>query len=401
MHIAITSRIFEPEPSAASFRLAALAQAFTDAGHEVTVLTVKPPTGMRADDANREYQVRRFSVLRDKTGYVRGYLQYLSFDIPLFFRVLFGKKQDLIVTEPPPTTGFFVRLAATLRRTPYAYYAADIWSDASESTGAPKFVVNAVRRMERFSMRGAIAVLAVNDGVSERARTIAPGALIHTIGNGIDTVLFSANGPSQTGGPYFLYAGTASEWQGAGILIEAFAQLLPEHPEARLVFLGQGSDWPALQQQSAELPDGAVQFVPTVPAAEAAAWLRGATASVASIRPDSGYSFAFPTKVFASWATGTPVIFAGDGAVRDFFVEHATVARARDGVRLGHGCDYEVSAVSAAMRDALVSSSTSVERAATGAWAANNVSLSAVALRAVSAVIGQYPVIASNGEETQ
>jgi len=305
VRVAIASRIFEPEPSAASFRLGALANAFAEAGHEVTVLTVLPAAGRteaEAEDRRRTFHVKRFPVLRDRTGYVRGYLQYLSFDVPLFFRVLFGAKLDLLISEPPPTTGFFVRLAAGLRGIPYVYYAADIWSDASESTGAPDLVVNAVRGMERFALHGARCVLAVNDGVARRIGEIAPRARVRVVGNGVDTSVFTVDGAeSGIDGRCAIYSGTASEWQGAVIFIDAFEHLLAEHADARLVFLGQGSDWDALRRRAAQLPDGAVSFVPTVPPEEAAAWIRGATVSLASIRPDAGYDFAFPTKVFASW----------------------------------------------------------------------------------------------------
>ncbi|MBH0129641.1 glycosyltransferase [Salinibacterium sp. NK8237] len=382
MRVAIASRIFEPEPSAASFRLAALARAFAEAGHEVTVLTVTPLPQLRGsenDDA-RPYRVRRKRVLRDATGYVRGYLQYMSFDIPLFFRVLFGASCDLIVVEPPPTTAFFVRIAAALRRTPYAYYAADIWSDASESTGAPGVVVSVVRAMERSAMHGARGVLSVNEGVSARIREIAPKAVVHTIGNGIDTSIFSAEGPARDFGQYAIYPGTASEWQGAVVFIDALERVLVDHPEAKLVFLGQGSDWAALRARAAHLPEGAVAFVPTVPPAEAAAWLRGAAVSLASIRPDAGYNFAFPTKVFASWATGTPVIFAGPGPVREFIEPRGAEAA------LGVGCDYAVEPIEAALRDAFSADLNPAARRLTAAWAAENVSLASVAERAVHAL---------------
>lgn len=392
MRVAITSRIFEPEASAASFRLAALANAFVDAGHEVTVLTVRPGKSDRASSgaggssptggSGRRYRVRRFPVLRDRTGYVRGYVQYMSFDIPLFFRILFGPGRDLVVTEPPPTTGFFVRLAAALRRMPYVYYAADVWSDAAESTGASGFVVDVVRRMERFALSGARGVLSVNAGVTERVRQIAPAARVHTIGNGVDTAVFTADGPAHGGGRRLVYSGTASEWQGAGVFIDALERILPEMPDARLVFVGQGSDWPKLRERASRLPSGAVEFVPTVPPQEAAAWLRGAVASLASIRPDSGYGFAFPTKVFASWASGTPVIFAGAGPVRDFMRDHGEEAQ------LGASCDYDVDEVVSAMRAACGSPPDPDSRKALGRWAERRVGLDAVAERAVQSLTG-------------
>ncbi len=116
---------------------------------------------------------------------------------------------------------------------------------------------------------------------------------------------------------YLVYAGTASEWQGAEIFAEAMRVVVQEDPRARLVFLGQGSAWPALQRIAAELPAGAIELRPLVPPAQAAAWQRGAAGAVVSVRPGLDYDFAYPTKVIAALACGTPVVYAGPGPAAD------------------------------------------------------------------------------------
>lgn len=381
MRVAIASRIFAPEPAAASLRLAALAEALVDGGAEVSVLTVASRHEERDDDSRR-YRVRRAPVLRDKNGYVRGYLQYLSFDVPLFFRILFGARQAVYVVEPPPTTGFVVRIALAIRRTPYVYYAADLWSDAAEATDVPDVVLRGVRSIERAALEGAARVLTVNDRMGTRAGQIAPRAQLIVVGNGADTRAFSADGAVPQEGRYLIYAGTASEWQGAGIFIEAFARIAQEIPDLRLVFIGQGSDWGNLRKQASETEASErVTFLDSLPPAEAASWIRGAVASVASLRPDAGYSVAFPTKIYASWACGTPVIFAGEGQVHEFMRENAAHAA------LGAACDYDVDEVADAFRDAATRTRTEAERRGLGAWASSNVSLQSVARRAADAVI--------------
>ncbi|MFV0433683.1 MAG: glycosyltransferase family 4 protein [Leucobacter sp.] len=390
MRVIIASRIFEPEPSAASFRLGALAAGFVERGHRVRVLTVRPVAELRAGrgavgDAERSYRVSRYPVLRDESGYVRGYLQYLSFDLPLFFRILLGPKPDAIVVEPPPTSVFFATLAARLRRIPIFAYAADVWSDASESTGAPGFVVRAVRRMERFGWTRARGVYAVNDGVAERVRQIAPGAAVETVGNGIDTEVFRPDGPVAeealalaSGDPYAIYTGTASEWQGAEIFVRAVAEIQRSGTPLRLVFLGQGTAFDELRRVANEL-GARVEFHDPVPPAEAAAWLRGAAVSLASIRPGAGYDFAYPTKVFAAWACGTPVVYAGPGPAREVLGAEP---------ELGIGVDYDTAEVAAAIGQVLDSSGRAREsresRESIAAWAREHVSLRGVAGRAVA-----------------
>lgn len=373
MRFAILTRIFEPEPSAASFRLAALAETFSANGHDVEVLTVRPAAGLQTDDASRPYRVRRLPVLRDSTGYVRGYLQYMSFDLPLLFRVLFGQKRDMLVVEPPPTTGVFARLGAALRRIPYAYYGADIWSDASASTGAPAFVVKVVRWMERFAFTGAHVVLAVNDGVAERIREIAPKARVATIGNGVDIDTFSPSGATRGDDKFAIYTGTASEWQGADVFIRAFAD--DEFEGTKLVFLGQGTAWNSLKELAQEL-GAPVHFVDAVPPNEAAEWLRGAAVSLASIAPGGSYDFAFPTKIFASWGTGTPVIYAGPGPARKVLSSNPV---------LGFGVEHDVDSVRAALVERFAATEEHTDEISS--WAKRNVSLASVAERALAAIV--------------
>lgn len=312
--VTIATRLYAPEAAAAALRLRGLARALADRDARVTVLTSTPPGALAPEDPGVE--VRSARTLRDESGYIRGYAQYMSFDVPLAARLLAGPRPNLLVAEPPPTTGAVVRLAAALRGVPYVYYAADVWSDASESTGAPDWVVAALRLVERFALSGASRVLAVNHGVAERVRELG-GRAVTVVPNGIDTEVFTTDGATVPGAPeapYLLYAGTASEWQGAGVFIDALRVVHETRPEVELVFLGQGSDWEALQ--AAADGDARVRFEPLAPPEEAAAWQRGALASVVSIKPGLGYDFAYPTKIFAALACGTPVVYAGPGPAR-------------------------------------------------------------------------------------
>ena len=154
MRIIIASRIFSPEPAAASFMLEAIARRFAAAGHTVVVLTTTPPRGTPPVDIPGVI-VHRFPVLRDRSGYVRGYLPYLSFDIPLLFRLLFRRRADLYFVEPPPTTGAVVRTVTGLLHRPYFYDAADIWSDAASMATSSALILWLLRRVENFAIGGA------------------------------------------------------------------------------------------------------------------------------------------------------------------------------------------------------------------------------------------------------
>lgn len=347
--VGVASRIFEPEPAAAAFRLGAVADALVADGATVDVVTASVPEQLIAEarDAEQGVKVSRFPVLRDKAGYVRGYVPYMSFDIPLFFRLLFGPRFDVLLVEPPPTTGFVARLACRLRNIPYVWYAADVWSDAAEIAGAPRLVVKVVRGLERFAVRGAAGIIAVSDGVKGRVQELG-GRNIRVIPNGIDTETYSTNveAPAPEAllelgitGSYVIYAGTASEWQGARVFAQAMRKVAGSHPELQIVFVGQGSEWEDIAAEAHGLRrtfgrDVVVQVPPTSPG-RVAQLLAGAEGALVSIVPGKGYDFAYPTKVLAALAAGSPVLFAGDGPVAKDLKNNG----------LGLACAYDVGSV--------------------------------------------------------
>ena len=365
--VVIVSRIFSPEPSAASFILEATAIAFRDAGHRVTVITTTPPAGLTINDPDGII-VRRAGVKRDREGYVRGYLSYLSFDIPLFFRLLF-RRADLYFVEPPPTTGAVVRVVAALRRRPYVYDAADLWSDAASMVTSSKIVLGLLRFVERFALRGAKHAFAISNGLIARMREIGVSTPATPTGHGADAASFRFDPPSDpSGAPYFIYAGSYSEWHGADIFVEAFARFSAIHTGYRLKFFGHGSERPKLIALTEKLGLSNVEFhEPTAPVV-LNQLLNGATASLASLRPGQGYDYAFTTKVFSSISAGCPVIFTGTGP---------TVAFVRDAAHahsIGEAVEYDVDELVDALERIAAAPRSMEERKKLSNWARANFS---------------------------
>ncbi|WEK62696.1 MAG: glycosyltransferase family 4 protein [Candidatus Microbacterium colombiense] len=375
--ITIVSRIYAPEPSAASLRLEALTREFTRRGHEVRVLTTRPPRDA-VSASHGGAVIDRWPVLRDRSGYVRGYLQYMSFDVPLFLRMVFGPRADAYVIEPPPTTGAVARLASRIRRRPYVYYAADIWSDAAQMTGAAGWVIGVVRWLERFALRGADSNLVVSDGVVSRIASLAPGAKTSPVGHGVDTELFSPRGPHIADPADIVYMGTMSEWHGAGVAVEALAIVMSADPHVTAAFIGQGADRDALH--AAAIAHGIgdrVRFLPPVPAEEAAMWLRSARIALATLQPGKGYDFAVPTKLYAAMAAGTPVAYSGPEPLRTLVSEDGL------GTSAAHNAADYAEAISELLRR---SDGEPVQHLVD--WAEKHVSSVSVAGRAADAVLG-------------
>lgn len=338
------------------------------------VLTSRPPGRFPIADVGRA-RVRRAPVLRDGTGAVRGYLPYASFDIPLAFRLLLVRRPDVVIVEPPPTTGVVVRALCALRGIPYVYYAGDIVADAARSAGSPEIVLRIVRWLERASWRGAEAVLSVSSEVTERLITLeVPSNQIVEVGNGVDTELFTVDGPvREVAAPFALYAGTASEVHGAGVFIEALSQV----KDMRLVFIGAGAEWSSLRRLAERVAPGRVEFHDTVAPTEIASWMRASRVALGSVLPTGGYGFAFPTKMYAAVSTGTPVLYAGEGPGRRF----AETAPHSESV------DHDPVAVAAALARFRDSHRTEDQRSELGRWARRFVSIEAAAARAADAAM--------------
>lgn len=377
MHVTIVSRIYAPEPSAASFFLESVARALTDAGHRVEVLTTRAPTRHLINDDSGA-RVRRAPVLRDRRGYVRGYLQYLSFDVPLFFRMLFSRRPDVYLVEPPPTTGAVVRVMAGLRRRPYVYDAADIWSDAARAATNSGVVLGALRRVELFAVKGAARAVTISSSVASRFRELGSTTPFDTVGFGVDHETFFYRPNDHKGeSMLFVYAGTFSEIQGASLFLEAFSRFSRNHPGFKLLFVGNGTDAEALQRLADASELEGVEVRETIPAGELATILSQSRAALASLRPGIGYEYAFASKVYAPMAVGCPVIFAGPGPTAELVVAD------NGGPRRGVAIDYDLQRVTDAFAEFAIRPFSAEERRALSEWTRKHYSMSSVARRVV------------------
>jgi glycosyltransferase involved in cell wall biosynthesis len=387
--VVIASRLYAPEVGAAAFRLRALANGLVREGAAVTVVTTTPPRGTSRSPHDRGIRVSRFPVLRDAGGNVRGYVQYLSFDIPLFFRLLFTHA-DLVVSEPPPTTGLVVAVTSWLRRRPYAYYAADVWTDGLVALGAPRPLIGIMRVVEGFVLRHASAVVAVSDEVADKVVSFGTSRVaVGVVGNGVDTDTFTPDGPnSERTRPTFVYTGAMSEWQSPSVFVEALPLVREVFPDASIRFFGQGVEEPHLRETARNLGLDSVHFGGVIPPAETATWIRGATAALASISPGAGYDFAKPTKTYAAAACGVPVVFAGEG------VGAALVADNDLGWRCGHDPRSVADAMIAAAT-AQADGTTAAQRDRRASWARENASIAAAGTRAAEAILAVVSPAAS------
>ncbi|MGQ9599808.1 MAG: glycosyltransferase family 4 protein [Anaerolineae bacterium] len=106
------------------------------------------------------------------------------------------------------------------------------------------------------------------------------------------------------------------------LLLEAFALLLTDHPDAVLLLVGGGEDYDTLQREVEERGlNRSVRFVGRVPPAETPAYYALAEVMVDPVHPDLVARARSPLKIVESLALGIPVVTGDVGDRREMLAE--------------------------------------------------------------------------------
>lgn len=168
--------------------------------------------------------------------------------------------------------------------------------------------VDTAGAVARAVMADASLVACVSEPVAEWARTQAPGARLVVEPNGVDAARFGG-ARRQEDGPFTVgFVGTLKPWHGTEHLIDAFALLAVDRPDARLVIVGDGPQRDGLERRASER--GIAQrtlFTGAVEPAAVPGWLQRIDVAVAPY-PEHGDPYFSPLKVLEYLAAGAVVV---------------------------------------------------------------------------------------------
>lgn len=180
-------------------------------------------------------------------------------------------------------------------------------------------------RVPRALMRWAGGVATASIGVCQALVDVLrgwglPPARLHVVRNGVDTQRFQPQPQAAAraalgleGAPLLLSVGHLVPVKGHDIALQALAQLLPRHPGARLVFVGDGPLRGALQAQAQALGIAAqVHFAGAVPNDQLAAWYSAADLLVLASRSEG-----WANVLLEAMACGTPVVATAVGGTAE------------------------------------------------------------------------------------
>lgn len=336
MRVLILSQYYFPEPVP---KPAELAQALTERGHRVAIVTGFPnyPTGklhegFRLGAVKRE-TVNGISVTRSYEFPYHGkrilgrIVNYLSFMVSAPVGSFLAPPCDVIyVWHPPLTVGVAAWLIARMRGVSFVYDVQDIWPESAVVSGLlkPGALVNLMYRLERFVYRRADRLLVVTEGARDNLISKGVDATkLSVMPHWIDEKLFQKsdeNGHLRLREEYHwndrfvvLFAGNIGMVQGLDTVVQA-AKELRNNPHVLIVLVGDGTDKCRLQKLCNEMKLDNVKFIKRQPMERMPQFMAAADALLVHLKRSELSHWVIPTKTLAYLAAGKPILMAMEGA---------------------------------------------------------------------------------------
>lgn len=177
---------------------------------------------------------------------------------------------------------------------------------------------NYPRRLARLAQQSAVTFVAISENIREAALAAGlPPERIVVRRIGIDLSRFPAGGlPVAHRRPVILFLGRLVEKKGAAFLLEAFAAVKRNIPDAELVIAGDGPERARLMKLAEAV--GGVRFVGAFTRAQANELLAEARVfCLPSITAESGDAEGLPLVVLEAQAAGVPVVTSARGGATE------------------------------------------------------------------------------------
>lgn len=333
-------------------RFNALAQRFSEAGHEVTVIggnldytTGRVPPGLRGRLCIRQddgpVRVWRCAVPQSYgRGYVGRMAAFAGFALSAGWAAWRVPQVDVVIgTSPPLTAVLPAALAAWRSGAPWIFEVRDLWPESAITTGVLRgggCLARGLYALEAWAARRAARVCVLTPAFADdmAGRGLAPAAKIVCIPNGADLDAF-APGPRNNavraelgwgGRTVALYAGAHGRANALGQLVD-MAQALRERRDILIACVGDGPERPALQQRAAALGLRNIVFYGPQPKARMPALVQACDVGVAVLQNNPTFRTVYPNKVFDYLACARPVLLGIDGVARELVCTQARAGR--------------------------------------------------------------------------
>jgi glycosyltransferase involved in cell wall biosynthesis len=337
MHVLLIHQAFASIDEGGGTRHFELARYLIRQGYQFTIITspisylTGKTTGSSHKWIERQHPIEGMTIITCYTypalhkSFFHRLINFISFMVSSTLAGLGVDHVDLVWgTSPPIFQGVTAWFLARLKRVPFLFEVRDLWPEFAISVGVLKnnLIIRASEWLERFLYSHADHVMVNSPGYIDHVKQHG-AKQVSLLPNGADPDMF----PQDNNGEHFRqryqleqkflvsYAGAHGVSNDLGIVLET-ANLLRQFDDIQFIFMGDGKDKPALQQQAQEMQLNNVTFLPTLPKMEMAEALAASNACIAILKPIESFTKTYPNKVFDYMAAGRPVILAIDGVIR-------------------------------------------------------------------------------------
>lgn len=332
MRILILTQYYSPEPI---FRPVELAEGLRDLGHQVGVVTGFPhyPIGsLYPGYRTKPWLVEVMNGIEIRRSYEWPYhgpsarrrlLNYGSFMCSAPLAGIRGQWDVMFVRHPPLTIGVAAWMIGRLKNIPYVYDVEDIWPESAVEAGMmqPSLALSMAGRLETFVYSRASHINVVTDEARQNlTRKGVPSEKISVLPRWVDDRMLAQDSESDRttrrrqlgwdGKFVVVFAGNVGTVQSLDVVIDA-AAFVETRRDIVFVIVGEGVERARLEARARDARvESQVVFLGGRPSAEALALMAAADALLVHLKNSALAEYVIPAKLFASMASGRPVIAA-------------------------------------------------------------------------------------------
>jgi colanic acid biosynthesis glycosyl transferase WcaI len=333
-------------------RAAELAHHWSEAGHDVAILTGFPnhPTGVVPEEWRSRLHRLIFEESFGKVKVFRTWLwplpnrkahermrNYASFCVSAALRGLSLPRPDVIIaTSPQLLVGLAGWWIAFARKIPFVFEVRDLWPESLTAVGVGgenSFLHRALAAIARFLYDHADHIVVVTPAFKEHLihRWRVRGEKIAIVENGVETDLFSPQSPVADSAlrrqfaaeKKFLvcYIGTMGMAHGLETLLAAASNLQQTHPDIVFLLVGDGAEKERIKNLAQAQRLGNIRFLDQQPRENVPAIISASDACLVLLKKTDVFKTVIPTKMLEFMSCARPVIVGVDGEARKIVEE--------------------------------------------------------------------------------
>jgi glycosyltransferase involved in cell wall biosynthesis len=331
---------------APSARVSELAHRWSEAGHDVTVLTGFPnhPDGILRPEYRKKFRrmifrerVRHVNVVRTwllpvpNRRPLERMLNYSSFFASSLITGSFLNAPDAVIASSPQLlVGLAGWWIARLNRVPFVFEVRDLWPESLVAVGvgnANSALHQCLAKIARFLYRNADHIVVVTPAFREFliSRWQVPAEKISVVPNGVETGIFSPRFPDadlrenlDAEGKFIVsFIGTLGLAHGLDTLIAAAERFQKTEPQIVFAIVGEGADRERIAGIARSKGLTNVCFVPQQLRERVPDYIAASDACLVLLKKSEVFETVIPTKMLEFMSCARPVILGVRGQARE------------------------------------------------------------------------------------